>query len=43
MYDLATLTRDEMCRCAVTLRNLDERSQSMEETAERIVRYLYEH
>jgi hypothetical protein len=31
-----------MCRCAITLRNMDERAQNMEETAERIVRYLYE-
>lgn len=31
-----------MQRCAVKLRNMDERSQSMEETAGRIVRYLYE-
>jgi hypothetical protein len=42
MYDLTTFTKDDMCRCAVQLRNLDERSQSMEETAERVVRYLYE-
>jgi hypothetical protein len=42
MYDLATFTKDDMCHCAVALRNMDERSGSMEETAERIVRYLYE-
>lgn len=42
MYNLATFTKDDMCRCAVTLRNMDEQSQSMEETADRIVRYLYE-
>lgn len=42
MYNLATFTKDDMCRCAVTLRNMDERSENMEETANRIVRYLYE-
>lgn len=42
MYNLATFTKDDMCRCAVTLRNMDEQSKSMEETAHRIVRYLYE-
>lgn len=42
MYDLATFTQNDMQRCAVKLRNMDERSQSMEETAGRIVRYLYE-
>jgi hypothetical protein len=43
MYDLATFTKDDMSHCAVALRNMDERSRSMEETAERIVRYLYDH
>lgn len=42
MYDLETFTKADMCRCAVTLRNMDERSESMEETAGRIVRYVYE-
>jgi hypothetical protein len=42
MYDLATLTLDEMNSCAVTLRNMDERSHSMEETTHRMVRYLYD-
>jgi hypothetical protein len=42
MYDLATFTKDDMCHCAVTLRNMDERSENIEETAGRIVRYLYE-
>ncbi|NDJ17470.1 hypothetical protein [Myxacorys almedinensis] len=42
MYNLATFTEEDMRRCAVKLRNLDERSESMEETAGRITRYLYE-
>ncbi len=42
MYDLPTFTQADMQRCAVTLRNLDERSLSMEETANRIVQHLYE-
>jgi hypothetical protein len=42
MYDLEAFTKEDMSHCAIKLRNLDERSQSMEETANRIVRYLYE-
>lgn len=42
MYDLATFSKDDMCHCAVTLRNMDERSENIEETAGRIVRYLYD-
>jgi hypothetical protein len=42
MYDLANFTQDNARHCAIKLRNLDERSQSMEETANRMVRYLYE-
>jgi hypothetical protein len=42
MYDLANFTKEDMRHCAIKLRNLDERSLSMEETANRIVRYLYE-
>lgn len=42
MYTLDQFSKADMCRCAVTLRNMDERSQSMEETANRVVRYLYE-
>lgn len=42
MYDLANFTKDDMRHCAIKLRNMDERSPSMEETANRIVRYLYE-
>jgi hypothetical protein len=42
MYDLETFSKADMCRCAVTLRNMDEKSASMEETANRIVRYIYE-
>jgi hypothetical protein len=41
MYDLKAFTQADMCRCAVDLRNMEERSASMEETAGRIVRYLY--
>ena len=42
MYNLEAFTKEEMRHCAIKLRNLDERSRSMEETANRIVRYLYE-
>ncbi|MBW4443647.1 MAG: hypothetical protein KME10_20925 [Plectolyngbya sp. WJT66-NPBG17] len=42
MYDLANFTKDDMRHCAIKLRNLEERSHSMEETADRIVRYLHE-
>ncbi|MBE9158265.1 hypothetical protein IQ265_15725 [Nodosilinea sp. LEGE 06152] len=42
MYNLEQFSKADMCQCAVTLRNMDERSQSMEETADRVVRYLYE-
>jgi hypothetical protein len=42
MYDLATFTKDDMSHCAVTLRNMDEQAKNIEETAGRIVRYLYE-
>lgn len=42
MYDLANFTKDDMRQCAIKLRNMDERSLSMEETADRMVRYLYE-
>lgn len=42
MYNLEKFSKADMCQCAVTLRNMDERSQSMEDTANRVVRYLYE-
>lgn len=42
MYDLANFTKADMRHCAIKLRNLDERSHSMEETANRMVRYLHE-
>ncbi|MBE9012095.1 hypothetical protein IQ250_18000 [Pseudanabaenaceae cyanobacterium LEGE 13415] len=42
MYDLANFTKDDMRHCAIKLRNMDERSRSMEETADRMVRYLHE-
>lgn len=41
MYDLASFDQADMQRCAINLRNLDERSPSMEETANRIVQHLY--
>ncbi|WOD41117.1 hypothetical protein [Nodosilinea sp. E11] len=42
MYDLEHFSKADMCQCAVTLRNMDERSQSMEDTANRVVRYIYD-
>jgi hypothetical protein len=42
MYDLATFSKADMCRCAVTLRNMDEGSQSLEDVANRIVRHIYQ-
>jgi hypothetical protein len=42
MYNLETFTKADMCRCAVTLRNMDESVKSMEETSDRIVRYIYD-
>ncbi len=42
MYDLEAFTKADMCRCAVSLRNMNERAESIEETAGRIVRYVYE-
>lgn len=42
MYNLTAFTKEDMNHCAIKLRNMEERSHSMEETANRIVRYLYE-
>jgi hypothetical protein len=42
MYDLAHFTSSEMTRCGIAMRKFGSGAQSMEETANRIVRYLYE-
>jgi hypothetical protein len=42
MYNLEQFSKADMCQCAVTLRNMEERSPTMEETANRVVRYLYD-
>ena len=41
MYSLETFTKADLYQCSVALRNLEYRSQTMEDTANRIVRYLY--
>jgi hypothetical protein len=41
MYNLKDFTPSEMTRCGITLRKLGADTQSMEETANRIVRHLY--
>ena len=43
MFDLANFTLREMTECSSVLRSLGTGSNSMEETANRIVRYLYDH
>jgi hypothetical protein len=42
MYDLAHFTPSEMTRCGIAIRRFGSGAQSMEETANGIVRYLYE-
>ena len=42
MYDLMNFTKDNMFSCAIALRNSSSNAKSMEEVANRIVRYLYE-
>jgi len=42
MYDLAHFTPSEMTRCGIAIRQFGSGSQSMEETTNHIVRYLYE-
>jgi hypothetical protein len=42
MYDLAHFTPSEMTRCGIAMRRFGSGAQSMEETANGIVRYLYE-
>ena len=43
MYDLTNFTQNDMYDCAIALRNINLGAKSMEETANRIVRYLYKH
>lgn len=43
MYDLTRFTLGDMAECGATLRKLGANAQSMEEVANRIVRYLYDH
>ncbi|MDE3225111.1 MAG: response regulator [Nitrospirota bacterium] len=43
MYHLTRFSLREMAECGAVLRQLGDHAQSLEETAGRIVRYLYEH
>ena len=43
MYHLARFSLKEMAECGAVLRRLGDGAQSLEETAGRIVRHLYEH
>jgi hypothetical protein len=43
MYDLTNFTVDDMYKCAIALRNMNSGCKSMEETANRMISYLYEH
>jgi len=43
MYDLTNFTLDDMYKCAIALRNMDSGCKSMEELANRMIHYLYEH
>jgi hypothetical protein len=42
MYDLTNFTEDDMFKCAIALRNIDSGANSLEEVANRMVRYLYD-
>ncbi|MBW4657812.1 MAG: hypothetical protein KME15_04000 [Drouetiella hepatica Uher 2000/2452] len=42
MFDLGNFANKDMNDCAIALRNMDANARSMEEVAERMVRYLYE-
>jgi hypothetical protein len=42
MYDLTNFNQTDLCQCAIALRNMDFGAQSMEELANRMVRYLYD-
>ena len=41
-YDLTNITQKEVHECALALHNMDVGAKSMEEVANRTVRYLYE-
>lgn len=43
MYDLMNFTQEDMLNCAIALRNMDSGAKSMEEIANRMVRYLYDY
>jgi hypothetical protein len=43
VYDLARFTMADMVRCGAALRRLAGESASMEEAAQRVTRYLYDH
>ncbi len=42
MFDVATLTQDDIAQCGAALRQMDEGAGNMEEAANKIVRYLYD-
>ena len=42
MFDVATLTQDDIARCGAALRQMDEGARNMEEVANKIVRYLHD-
>ena len=42
MYSLEDFSKADMCRCSVDLRNQEDGSKTMEETANRVVRYIYD-
>lgn len=42
MYSLKVFTKADVSHCAVALRNLEYRSQTMEDAASQIVRYIYD-
>ncbi|MBF2000852.1 MAG: hypothetical protein IGS38_09065 [Synechococcales cyanobacterium M58_A2018_015] len=43
MYDLAHFSEDDMYNCALALRNMDRGAKNIEDVANRIIRYLYDH
>ena len=43
MFDLSRFSLGDMTRCGVELRRLGADARAMEEVADRVVRYLYEH
>jgi two-component system, NtrC family, sensor kinase len=43
MFNLSQLSLSDMIECGAALRQLGQDKRSMEEVAERIVRYLYDH